>query len=191
MTNVCSYEFDAFSETDRRAELTRLQRQANVVLDREISTLRGLGLVTGARVAEIGCGPGFVTGALARLVSPGWVLGIDPSADLLEVAHRVVAPQHDNLTFRSGDAYATGLPDDSLDFVYNRLLYQHLNAPLDALREARRVLRPGGKVCVVDVDDAWLTMEPPCDAFERLTRSALEGQARRGGDRQIGRRSPG
>jgi ubiquinone/menaquinone biosynthesis C-methylase UbiE len=191
MTDVCSYVYDQFGEADRRAELTRLRRQASVLLDREVAMLRGIGLAPGAAVAEIGCGPGFLTGALASLVAPGRTLGIDPSDDLLEVARGAVEPEHDNLSFLHGDAYATGLPGSSLDFVYNRLLYQHLSAPLDALREAKRVLRPGGKVCVVDVDDAWLTMEPSCDAFEQLTAAAQEGQARRGGDRRIGRRLPG
>jgi SAM-dependent methyltransferase len=191
VADTCSYEFDRFCETDRRAELTRLQRQASVLLDREVAMLRRLGLAPGADLAEIGCGPGFVTGALARLVAPGHTLGVDSSTSLLDIARRAVEPQHENLSFQYGDAYATGLPGDSLDFVYNRLLYQHLCAPRDALREAKRVLRPGGTACVVDVDDAWLTMEPSCDAFEQLTRAAQEGQARRGGDRHIGRKLPG
>jgi ubiquinone/menaquinone biosynthesis C-methylase UbiE len=190
VTDSISYDFDRFGAADRRAELVRLQRQATVALDREVGMLRAVGLAPGAAVVEIGCGPGFVTGALARVAAPGPAFGIDTSTQLLDIARTVVAPEHPNLGFVDGDACVTGLPDASVDLVYNRLLYQHLTAPLDALREAKRVLRPGGKVCVVDVDDAWLTLEPSCPAFERLTEAAQTGQRRRGGDRHIGRKLP-
>jgi ubiquinone/menaquinone biosynthesis C-methylase UbiE len=185
-----SYDFDRFSATDRTAELTRLRRQATLLLDREMTMLRNLGLVPGTAAAEVGCGPGFVTGALAELVAPGPALGIDMSAELLKIARSVVEPEHDNLSFVDGNAAATGLPDHSIDFMYNRLLYQHLDAPVVALHEAKRVLRPGGRVCVVDVDDAWLTLEPSCEAFDLLIKAAYDGQTRRGGDRRIGRKLP-
>ena len=186
-----SYDFDRFSDADSAAELGRLQRQATLVLDRELAMLRDAGLASGADTAEIGCGPGFLTGALAGVAAPGRTLGIDSSAELLRIARTAIEPEHPNLTFVDGNAYATGLPDDSLDFVYSRFLYQHLDTPALALREAKRVLRPGGRICVVDVDDAWLTLEPTSEAFARLSQAALEGQARRGGDRQIGRKLPG
>jgi ubiquinone/menaquinone biosynthesis C-methylase UbiE len=185
-----SYDFDRFSDGDRRAELARLQRQATVLIDREMALLAGLGLGPGSATLEIGCGPGFVTGAIADVVAPGHTVGLDASADLLRFADTVVAPEHPNLRFVRGDAYRTGLPDGGFDFIYNRLVYQHLAAPLDALREARRLTRPGGKVCVLDVDDGWLTLEPMNSAFEQVTRLALDAQAKNGGDRCIGRKLP-
>jgi ubiquinone/menaquinone biosynthesis C-methylase UbiE len=187
---AASYDFDQFSANNRRAEFSRLRRQATVLLDREVAMLRQVGIASGMNAAEIGCGPGFITGVLARLAAPGHTVGIDTSSDLLRVARDTIEPEHTNLAFLDGNAYATGLPDRSLDFVYCRLLYQHLDSPETALREARRLLRPGGRLCVVDVDDAWLTLEPTCVAFDRLTRAARAGQARRGGDREIGRKLP-
>lgn len=181
-----SYDFDRFSDGDREAELRRLHRQATILLDRERATLQSMGLDSGKVAIEIGCGPGFITGAMAEMASPGRTVGLDSSEELIDAACRVVQPEHANLEFHQGNALQTGLPDGIFDFVYSRLLYQHLTDPLAALREARRIVRPGGKVCVLDVDDGWLTLEPRCAAFERLVALAGAAQAANGGDRRIG-----
>ncbi len=186
-----SYDFDQFSDRDRKAELTRLQRQATLLIDRELAMLRAVGLAPASNALEIGCGPGFLTGAIADVVAPGNATGLDTSAELLEAARAMVQPRHPNLRFIEGNAYSTGLADGTFDFVYSRLVYQHLDKPAAALREARRIVRPGGKVCVMDVDDGWLTLEPPCEAFETFTRLAREAQITNGGDRLIGRKLPG
>jgi ubiquinone/menaquinone biosynthesis C-methylase UbiE len=186
-----SYDFDRFSDANRRAETKRLYRQATVLLERELAILRTSGLAPGQEVLEIGCGPGFITGALSSVANPGRAKGIDTSAELLEVARTLVEPAHANVSFELGNAYETRLPSASFDFVYSRLLYQHLDRPLAALEEARRVTRPGGRVCVLDVDDGWLTHHPPNKAFDELTRLAREAQAAHGGDRLIGRKLPG
>jgi SAM-dependent methyltransferase len=185
-----SYDFDRFSDGDRGAELARLRRQATVLLHREMALLTSLGLGPNHAALEIGCGPGFVTGAIADLVAPGRTVGLDASVDLLRVADAVVAPEHPNLRFVRGDAYQTGLPEGTFDFIYSRLVYQHLAAPLDALIEARRLVRPGGRLCVLDVDDGWLTLEPSNSAFDQVTRLALDAQIKNGGDRFIGRKLP-
>ncbi len=186
-----SYDFDQFSDRDRKAELTRLQRQATLLIDRELAMLRAVGLRSGCKALEIGCGPGFLTGAIADVAAPGDATGLDTSAELLEAARAMVQPKHANLHFVEGNAYHTGLADKSFDFVYSRLVYQHLDQPLTALKEAHRIVRPGGKVAIMDVDDGWLTLEPHCEAFETFTRLAREAQAANGGDRLIGRKLPG
>ncbi len=185
-----SYRFDHFSDVDRRAEIKRLHLQATVLIDREVAFLRELGVGAGQRVLDLGCGPGFIAGAIAELVAPGETVGVDASAELLGIAQAVVAPEHANLRFSSGNAYGTALPDATFDFIYNRLLYQHLSDPLAALREAKRLLRPGGRVCVIDVDDAWLTLEPRSEAFDALVALAATAQVKNGGDRHIARRLP-
>lgn len=186
-----SYDFEQFSDADRRAELRRLHRQATVLLDLEIAHLRRLGLVPGCHVLEIGCGPGFLAGALSDAVAPGTCTGIDTSRALLEVGTVLVAPAHFNLTLLEGSAYETGLSDNAFDFVYNRLLYQHLRHPLEALIEARRVTRPGGRVCVMDVDDSWLTLDPPSPSFQALVDLAGRAQEALGGDRHVGSKLAG
>jgi len=186
-----SYHFDRFGDTDRAAELQRLQRQATVLLDAEIAELERHGFGPGVRLLEIGCGPGFLTGPLSDVVGPAGAVGLDMSEELLGAARAIVSPAHPHVQFVQGNAYATGLDSDSFDFVYSRLVYQHLSRPLDALREAARLVRPGGQVCLMDIDDGFLALHPCPPAFTRLTQRALEAQANNGGDRLIGRKLPG
>ncbi len=186
-----SYAFDQFGDADRAAELQRLQQQATVLIGTELGQLGALGFRPGMRILEVGCGPGFITGPLSDIAGKAGAVGIDTSAELLAAANAVVAPVHPNVRFQQGNAYDSGLPTASFHFLYSRLVYQHLNRPLDALIEARRVVRPGGRVCIMDIDDGFLALEPCPPAFARLTSRALEAQAKNGGDRLIARKLPG
>lgn len=184
-----SYDFDRMPDPRKRAELARLQAQACAFLDRELAHLEAFGLRPGARFLEVGCGPGFITGAVAdRVGSRGRAVGLDRSADLLRVAREVVAPQHGNLEFVEADAAATGLESAAFDLAYLRFVCQHLPDPVAVLREVRRVLVPGGAVVILDVDDDWLSVDPPSPAFRRFHQRAAEEKAARGGDRHVGPR---
>ena len=101
-----SYGFDHFRDEDRRSESRRLHAQATVLLSREVAQLQALGLVPGRIAVEIGCGPGFVTGAMADLATPARTVGVDVSEELLAIARTIVMPEHQNLTFIEGNAYA-------------------------------------------------------------------------------------
>ncbi len=186
-----SYHFDHFADADRAAELRRLQQQATVMLDAELAQLQVLGFGHGKRILELGCGPGFLTGPLSDLAGPAGGVGIDMSTELLAAANAIVKPAHANVEFVEGNAYATGLPKHSFDYLYSRLVFQHLSRPLDALLEARRIVRPGGRIVLSDVDDAFLVLEPCPSAFRTLTARAIEAQAAHGGDRHIARKLPG
>src|SRR5664279_6105553 len=73
--------------------------------------------VTGARVLDVGCGPGTITVDIAGRVAPGRVLGIDPSADVIAAA-RESASGVENLGFATGDVYALDHADASFDVVH-------------------------------------------------------------------------
>ena len=119
----------------------------------------------GTAVLDIGCGPGTITMDLARVVAPGPVVGIDRSADVIEAA-AATEDLPDNLTFAVGDVYSLGAGHDSFDVVHAHQVLQHLSEPVAALREMRRVCRPGGIVAVRDADYAAFTWAP---ADERLS----------------------
>lgn len=187
-TAAGSYAFEHFDRTD--AELARLRLQATAALPLEQSVWRSAGLIRGDRVLDLACGPGFISAELARHVGPeGSVMGVDLSASLLRTAEQVRARERmDHLRFSRGDVYALDLPEQSFDFVYARLLFQHLREPGRALAQLRPLVAPGGTICILDVDDAWLTVHPSPEAFTRFTERAREGQRLNGGDRHIGRR---
>jgi ubiquinone/menaquinone biosynthesis C-methylase UbiE len=111
---------------------------------------------TGARVVEVGCGPGPVARALASRPSMGEVVGVDPSPIFIEKA-RELAQSVPNLSFLEGDARALPLEDGSFDAVVFHTTLCHVPGPEIALAEAARVLRAGAFLAVFDGDYATVT----------------------------------
>ncbi len=131
----------------------------------------------GQQVLDVGCGPGTITIDLARMVAPGSVVGIDNEPTPLEPA-RADARGISNVTFTVGDVYQLDYPDATFDIVHAHQVLQHLVEPVAALREMRRVCKPGGLVAARDADYAAMTWYPPearldrwLELIRRITRS--------------------
>jgi len=114
----------------------------------------------GRELLDVGCGPGSLTIDLAREVTPGRVVGLDSSEDVLAEARTAAAAADIEIELRTGDVYALDLPDDSFDIVHAHQLLQHLPDPVAALVEMRRVCRPGGVVAVREADFATASAQP-------------------------------
>lgn len=134
-------------------------------------------LAPGMDLLDVGCGPGSITADFAALLDPGRVIGMDQSADVVALADRTHA-DIGNLSFRIGNVYDLDLPDESVDVVHAHQVLHHLSDPVAALREMRRVTRPGGIVAVRDADYramAWYPPTPELDewmeTYQRLARS--------------------
>jgi ubiquinone/menaquinone biosynthesis C-methylase UbiE len=107
-------------------------------------------LAPGLDLLDVGCGPGNLTAALARRVAPGRVVGLDRAPDVVAAAAADFTA--DNLAFTTGDVYALDYPDASFDIVHAHQVLQHITDPVAALRDLRRVLRPGGLLAARDSD---------------------------------------
>lgn len=120
----------------------------------------------GMRVLDVGCGPGTITRDLGALVgSEGAVLGVDSAADVVAQAEQACdLPQ---VRFAVGDALNLDVPEGTYDVVHAHQVLQHLADPVAALREMRRVTRPGGLVAVRDADYAAMTWHPAVPALDR------------------------
>ncbi|PKN92003.1 MAG: SAM-dependent methyltransferase [Chloroflexi bacterium HGW-Chloroflexi-6] len=121
-----------------------------------------------AVVADIGTGTGFVAGGLAPKAAK--VYGFDASAEMLSVARRNLA-KFANVELQQAPGDSIPLPDASLDGVFANMYLHHAPEPAAAIREMVRLLRPGGVLCITDLDshdhewqreqmaDLWLGFE--------------------------------
>ncbi|MEE1753922.1 methyltransferase domain-containing protein [Streptomyces sp. SP18CS02] len=143
----------------------------------------------GLDVLDVGCGPGTITADLAALVAPGRVTAVDASAAVLDQARAVTDERGlDNVRFAVADAHALEFADGSFDVVHAHQVLQHVGDPVKALREMRRVCRPGGVVAVRDSDYAafaWFPEVPVLDDWLGLYRQVARAN---GGEPDAGRR---
>jgi len=115
------------------------------------------------------------------------VTGVDISEELLFTAHLAKTSEKvNNVSFRLGNVYDLDLPEASFDFVYARFVFQHLEKPELALSNVWKILKPGGVLCILDIDDNWISFSPESDAFAKITRRLRAGQKREGGNRTVG-----
>jgi SAM-dependent methyltransferase len=143
-------------------EVARLDVQAGAIAPPTALLLQAGGIGPGMRVLDLGTGPGHVAFMAAEMVGPeGFVLGVDQSAQLLEVAERRRQQAGaDNVAFVSGDA-RTFRPDEPFDAVVTRLLLFHLPDAADVVRHHAGSLKPGGRFVAIDSDMGSIRTEPP------------------------------
>jgi SAM-dependent methyltransferase len=115
----------------------------------------------GERALDIGSGTGSETRVLAAAVAPdGAAVGLEPHSGLRAVAEQRAADADSPARFLDGDALALPLPDAELDVVWCERVLQHLTDPARAVAEVARVLRPGGRVALLDTDWATFVVHP-------------------------------
>jgi arsenite methyltransferase len=110
-------------------------------------------------VADVGAGTGFMAAGLAPLARKVYVF--DASAAMLEMARQNLK-EFDNLIFQEAEGLSLPLPDASLDAVFANMYLHHCQDPLAAITEMVRLLRPGGRLVITDMDahdHAWMRTE--------------------------------
>ena len=99
------------------------------------------------RVLDFGCGPGTITVGLAEAVKPGETHGVDVEESQIELARAAaVSGGHDNVAFHVGNVYELPFADDFFDVAHCHAVLMHVPDTEAALREVKRVLKPGGIV---------------------------------------------
>lgn len=110
-------------------------------------------LHSGMSLLDCGCGSGGITIGLAEACAPGQVVGVDMG--ITEI-NRAIAnaneKQCSNVRFEVANIYKLPFPDETFDAVFSHAVLEHLNTPLKALGEMKRVLKVGGIIAARDVD---------------------------------------
>jgi ubiquinone/menaquinone biosynthesis C-methylase UbiE len=112
------------------------------------------GITAGQTVADIGAGSGYFAIPIARAVAPARVFAVDVSPEMLDYLRaKLTAADHGNLSnieLVRGEANATSLPVNSCDIVFTSAVWHEIDDYPTALSEFARILRPGGRLVIVD-----------------------------------------
>ncbi|MDG4825690.1 methyltransferase domain-containing protein [Asanoa sp. WMMD1127] len=143
-------------------------------------------LTPGARLLDVGCGPGTITADLAERVAA--VTAVETAPAALDAARAVAADRGLAVDFAVEDVHALSFADDTFDVVHAHQVLQHVADPVAALREMARVCRPGGVVAARDSDYAafaWWPEVPALAEWRDLYRRVARAN---GGEPDAGRR---
>jgi ubiquinone/menaquinone biosynthesis C-methylase UbiE len=141
------------------------------------------GAAAGKLAADIGAGAGFVTEGLFKRGLR--VIAVDRSAAMLaEMKNRF--GEDGTVEYRIGEAESLPLGDSSVDYVFANMFLHHVDSPPAAIREMARILKPGGRLVITDLDrhdfdflrtehcDRWMGFDRP-DVARWLAEAGLAG----------------
>lgn len=146
------------------AEVARYRRMAENAHRREAAQWAAAGIVPGAIVADVGCGPGAVSTLTAALVAPGGqVWAVDQNPEAVATVERLAATLGlDNVRCRTGTATASGLEPGTFDVVVMRHVLAHNGGrEQEIVDHLASLLKPGGCLYLVDVEQRALRARPP------------------------------
>ena len=148
---------------DDPREATRLDAKVNPeeFIDGFLKSLLTPGQQT---IADVGCGAGAIISALAAKFPEKRFFGVDISAARLAEARKKCVGSNgralENITLIESPIYQIPLESDSVDIVYTRFLLEYLKEPVQAISELKRIIRPGGRVVLQDLDGQLLFQYP-------------------------------
>jgi len=142
----------------------------------------------GSRVLEAGCGVGAQTVILANKNPDVHFTSIDISPESLERAReKVLLEALSNVTVEVADIFALPYHDESFDHVFVCFLLEHLQDPVKALLNLKRVLKTGGSITVIEGDHGSYYCYPRSLEADLAVQCLIEIQERKQGNSLIGR----
>jgi len=176
-------EFD-----DRAAKALEVMYLTPDVVAQRAHVMAALALRPGMQALDIGCGPGLLAHDMAMAVTDsGTLTGIDASRAMVAIAAQRCA-QMPWVGIEYGEAEQIPLATDSADVAVATQVYEYVTDMGAALREAKRVLKPGGRLVVLDTDWDSLVWHSSNRARMRQVLSAWDAHL---ADAHLPRKLPG
>ena len=142
----------------------------------------------GMTLLDCGCGPGTITQDFAAAVAPAGVMGVDIEPDQIRsIQAQASAREKSNLRFAAADIFTLPFADNTFDAVFLHGVLEHLRDPVEALGEARRVLRHGGLAGARHADFGGFLLEPVAPPLDRFATLFEELMVHNGSDPKAGR----
>ena len=118
---------------------------------------KAIPLEKGSRIIDVGCGTGWASRHLAKMVTHGEVVGLDISERLIEKAKELTladrSSEYENLVYKVAEAENIPYPSNYFDHAISFVSFSWWVRPDEVLSEIERVLKPGGRLYVADVYD--------------------------------------
>ena len=177
-------EFSFDGAAARRVEQVYLTPD---IVQQRRATRALLGLKPGERILDIGCGPGFLLNEMADEVHPsGTLAGVDVSADMIALARNRCADKP-TINLQFGNALELPFFDNTFDVVVTTQVYEYIADIPQALDEAARVMRRGGRLLILATD--WQSSVWNNSDEARMAR-VLEAWREHGADSRLPRSLP-
>lgn len=157
---MVTYDKKAAQDIERSYQTPEIVRQ-------RIQTLEALALRAGEHVLDAGCGTGLlVQGMSSTIGSQGRIVGVDFSNDMLEVAKNRCS-ELDNIELKQGSVTELNFADNSFDAASCTQTLLYVDDIETALSELHRVLKPGGRVAILETDWRGVVLSSPDDIMTR------------------------
>ena len=173
------------------AEVERYRMMAAAAAATEAGAWAQAGIVAGARVVDVGCGPAATSVELAKAVAPGGhVVGVERDPQARAAAEQVLAAAGlDSVEVVAGEATATGVEPGSVDVAVLRHVLAHNGGQEQAIVDhLASLVRPGGSVYLVDVDLTAIRVVGGDEDLSDLLEKYAEFHRRLGNDPTVGLR---
>lgn len=146
-----SYDTDKFTLDTLKFEKERLSELVDIQKEEIIKCFQQLDIGKSKTIVDLGCGTGETSAMLALSNPDCLIIGMDRENKFI-VENQSKFININNLKFQYGDCFLLPLPDESVDICFCKYLFQHIRNPELAFKEIYRVLKPGGKIGIFDID---------------------------------------